>query len=241
MIGIGKLFNKQLTCLMVFLLMYFSLQPIKQLLHAETPNPEPLQQGSNVSFNRQTFHAGDAVQISVYPDTTSFINGIFPINGEGFVTLPLKGSVKITEMSLVEFEQYLNESFRQYIRTPDVRVRSLIRASLLGGFNVPGLYYIDKNLTLWQLIQKAHGTIQDDGLKKMKWERNKKTLSDNLVSYFESGKSLQEIGFKSGDQISVPVPGGPGFIDRAVQILPFVSVAIAGYTMYLTYFLAYSR
>ena len=91
---------------------------------------------------------------------------------------------------------------------------------------------------MWQLIQRGGGTTLEDGLKKMQWERNKKTVQKNLIPYFESGNSLSQIGFQSGDQICVPRPETEGFLDKLNQFIPLVTVAITSYTLYLTYYMA---
>jgi hypothetical protein len=110
--------------------------------------------------------------------------------------------------------------------------------SLLGGFNSPGLFYVHEDLTLWQLLQKGGGTIHENGVKDLKWERDKKVINDNLVFFYQSGQSLKSIGIKSGDQIWTKTPGQLGFLQKTGQIvLPFVTVAISTYTLYLTYYL----
>ena len=61
---------------------------------------------------------------------------------------------------------------------------------------------------------------------------------DDLIYYYQSGRSLKSIGIQSGDQIWTKTPGQLGFFQKAGQIvLPFVSVAISTYTLYLTYYL----
>ena len=234
MLKINRTLKNQLALLMLYLLIYISFQPVQESLYAETPNPEPPQQRSNVSFSQPTFKAGDAVQISVYPDTSSFLHNIFPIDGEGAINLPMLGKVVIIKMSKSELEEFIKNNYSQYLRVPNVQVQPLIRASLLGGFNEPGLYFVDKYATMWDLVRMAHGTTMEDGLKKMKWERNKKTVHSNLIPFFESGKSLTDIGFRSGDQIWAPSPDRTSFLDRLVQFLPFVTTAITGLTLYYT-------
>lgn len=234
MIGINKTIKNQLALFMLYLLVYISFQPVKKSLYAETPNPEPPQQRSNILFNQPTFKAGDAVKISVYPDTTSFLHNIFPIDGEGAINLPVLGKIVVTKMSKSELEDFIKNNYSQYLRVPNVQVQPLIRASLLGGFNEPGLYFIDKYATMWDLVQLAHGTTMEDGLKKMKWERNRKTIQSNLIPFFESGKSLADIGFKSGDQIWTPSPDRTNFVDRLIQLMPFATAAITGLTLYYT-------
>jgi protein involved in polysaccharide export with SLBB domain len=236
MIGIRLILKNQLTLLMGFLMIFTTLQPIRQTVYAESPNPgEPPQQRSSVSFNRQTFKAGDAVQISVYPDTSSFLHNVFPIDGDGYIFLPIVGKTKIVNMTEQEFIAFINDNFTQYLRTPVVQVRPLIRASLLGGFIRPNLYYVDPDQTLWDLIHRAGGTLSEDGLKKMRWTRDNKTIGSNLISYYQSGKSLSQIGFRSGDQIWTPSPSQRNFWDNVVRyVLPVATLGISIYTVYLT-------
>jgi polysaccharide export outer membrane protein len=206
-------------------------------VQADEPISKPMQSQDNLRYRSRTFIAGDAVEISVYPDTSSFLHGIFPIDGEGFIYLPIKGKVKITEMSTSEFSEYLTANFKQYIRTPDVLVRPLIRVSMLGGFNSPGMFYVQENLTLWQLVQRAGGAIHEEGLRDMRWERDKDIMDVDLISYLESGNSIKNMGLRTGDQIWTPVPDQPGLLERVGVILPYITVGISAYTLYLTYYL----
>ena len=219
------------------LLFFFQVGEYVSEVRAAEPGSQPPQTERDMRYRGRTFKAGDAVEISVYPDTSSFLHGIFPIDGEGFIYLPIKGKVKIIEMSTAEFSEYLIANFKQYIRTPDVLVRPLIRVSLLGGFNSPGLFYIQENLTLWQLVQRAGGTIHEDGLRDLRWERDKNIIESDLISYFESGKSLKNMGLRTGDQLWTPIPDQPGLLEKTAIILPYVTVAISAYTLYLTIYL----
>lgn len=197
-----------------------------------------LSMGKNQSEEFSTIRPGDAIQILVYPDTTSFLHSIFRVDGEGNIFLPVVGKVRVTDMSEQEFIQFIKDNFSNYLKGPTLQVRHLIGLSLLGGFNRPGMYYIDQNFTLWQLIQMAGGTVHENGLKTMRWERSKKVINDDLITYIQSGQSLKNIGMKSGDQIWTKTPGQPGILQKSTQIvLPFVSVAVSVYTLYLTYYL----
>jgi protein involved in polysaccharide export with SLBB domain len=233
----GRVKSHFILFAVIILLLLPAVSLVTDLFAEDNPMEKPQSEQSN-QRRSPTFRPGDAVEISVFPDTTSFLNDIFSIDGEGFISLPIKGRVQISEMNEAEFFSYLTENFRQYIKTTDIQVKPLIRTSLLGGFITPGLYYVDENLTLWQLIQMGGGTELEDGLKKMKWERNRKTVQKNLIPYFESGKSLNQLGFQSGDQIWAPRPERTNWLDRLNQFLPLVSVAVTSYTLYLTYTLA---
>jgi protein involved in polysaccharide export with SLBB domain len=163
-------------------------------------------------------------------------NGTYPIDGEGYVFLPITGRVKISTMNEEQFIQYLNSSFTQYFRIPNIQIRRLIRISLLGGFNKPGLYYVDSNEALWYVIQLVGGTVDGKSLSELTWERNNEILNENLIPLLESGKSLHELGFKSGDQIWVERPDEPDILDKAVQIGTLLTATATLITIYLTFY-----
>jgi protein involved in polysaccharide export with SLBB domain len=184
------------------------------------------------AISEQPFRPGDAVQISVYPDSTSFLHRIFPIDGEGYIFLPIVGKKRIIGMTQSQFIEYLEQDFEAYLKTPNIQIRPLIRASALGGFARPNLYYIDPNATLWDLVQMAGGTVTEDGLKKMKWERNGKEFNFDLLSSYQAGRSLTQMGFRSGDQIWTPSLGKPSMWSK---MLPIISVGVSFITLYYWY------
>lgn len=160
------------------------------------------------------FNPGDGVAISTYPDTASFLHGVFPIDDQGYVELPVAGKVKITHMSKQELEDYLKQEFRDYLRFPNVQVKPMIRLSVLGGIPRPGFYYFDQDRSLWEVLYEVGGTLDEDGLKKMRWDRDGKTVEDNLIPYIERGMSLRRMRFQTGDQIWVKSPNKPGAADK---------------------------
>ncbi|HEX3019357.1 MAG TPA: polysaccharide biosynthesis/export family protein [Chitinispirillaceae bacterium] len=154
--------------------------------------------------NVNVFNAGDGLRISVPLDSTSFINGIYPIDGNGDIFLPIIGQYHVANQNPEEIEGFLKKAYEQYLHYPEIQVTPLIRVGLLGGFNRSGMYYVEPHRSMWDLISMAGGTVHEKGLKKMHWERDRKVLNKNLIPYLESGKSLQSIGFKSGDQVWTP-------------------------------------
>jgi protein involved in polysaccharide export with SLBB domain len=151
----------------------------------------------------QQFKAGDGLKITVYPDTLRFPNGTFTIDKQGYVDFPIIGRMKVTDKNSVELQQILSQAYVNFIPQTDIRVQPLIRATLLGGFLKPGLYLVDSRSSLWDLIQLGGGTLREDGISKLRWERNRKVLSKNLDTAYIAGTSLQDMGFQSGDQITV--------------------------------------
>jgi protein involved in polysaccharide export with SLBB domain len=227
-----------LIMLVIYMVFCFDMVLFELKVMAKTPAP---QQNFRSSLTQNVFRPGDAAEINVYPDTTSFLHRTFAIDGNGYVFLPIIGKQKIAGMTSQQFANFLKENFAPYLKTPNIQVRPLIRVSLLGGFARPNLYYVDPNTTLWDLIQKAGGTLNENGLKKMKWERSRETVESDLISEYQSGRSLIQMGIRSGDQIWTPSPGKPSFVS---QLLPIVGLAISAlslYGWYLTVSLRYQQ
>ncbi len=184
---------------------------------------------------KSPFVPGDAVFISTFPDTTSFLNNIFPIDDRGYVELPILGKVKISHMTEAEFKQFLKENFQDYLRYPYIYVKPMIRISVLGGVFRPSLYYVDPHQSLWEVLYMAGGTIDEDGLKQMRWERDGEVVEDDLIPYLQNGTSLKAMGFRSGDQIWVRTPTKPTLLEEIMRYTPLVTMAVTITTLWLTY------
>jgi hypothetical protein len=236
---IGDLKNHYFTkCLAMLLVGLMLVTPC----YSGTPETENSDNDNNQNMNQQeqglpgrVFTPGDAVSISTLPDTLSFLNGVFPIDDRGFVELPIYGKAKISHMTVQEFENFIRENFKDYLRFPDIKAKPMIRLSVLGGVPRPGFYYFDANRSLWEVLYEVGGTIDEDGLRQMRWERSGKTVEGNLIPQLQTGISLRDLGFRTGDQIWVRTPSKPGFAEKARGYLSFVAAAASIVTLYLTY------
>ncbi|MFP4013584.1 MAG: polysaccharide biosynthesis/export family protein [Chitinispirillaceae bacterium] len=159
---------------------------------------------SDYTEKQDPFVPGDGLRITVFPDTAHFLNGVYPIDLEGYISLPLLGRFQVSAMSTRQFTEFIKNSYAQYMRFPEVQVTPLIRVSMLGGFARPGLYYIEPQRSLWDLVYIAGGPSHEEGLHKMRLERDKRIISGDLIPYYQTGQSLSSLGVKSGDQIWTP-------------------------------------
>ena len=190
-----------------------------------------IQSGSSI----HPFQPGDGLFIDTFPDTSSFLNRIFPIDDRGFVEFPLVGKKDISKMTSAQVVSYIKKTFKTYLRYPNVYVKPMVRVSLLGGFAKPGLYYVDIDNSLWQVVKKAGGTLKEDGIYEMRWERNHDENSDDVVPLFEKGISLRKMGFKSGDQIWTPSPDAKTVWDTIADVMPILTFSVTIWTLYNTY------
>jgi protein involved in polysaccharide export with SLBB domain len=111
----------------------------------------------------------------------------------------------------------------------------MMRLSLVGGFHKPGLYYINPRASYWQAIALGGGPVREDGIKKIRWERNGQIIKYDLVSGFETGQTLEDIGIQSGDQLCVTPKPKAGFWDIFnASIFPLLSLGISAATAYFS-------
>lgn len=190
-------------------------------------------QGSNQS--NLVFIPGDAVSISTLPDSTSLLNNVFPIDDRGYVELPVYGKTKISHMTRDQFVAFIREQYKDELIYPNIQVKPMIRISVLGGVPRPGFYYFDEERSLWEVMYEVGGTMDENGLKEMRWKRSGKNVEENLIPSLQTGISLKRMGFRSGDQIWVKSPNKPGKLERARSYLTFVTAAASALTLYITY------
>lgn len=185
-----------------------------------------------------SFAAGDAIEIITFPDTLAFPSGVYLIDGEGYVDFPIIGYLKVINMTPNALTALLAEKYVDYMRYPLMSVRPVIRVAFQGGFFQPGLYWVSPNMSLWDALKIAGGTQRTDGCRKLRWERSNKIVSNNLVSLLEEGKSLYQIGFKSGDQITVlQQPYRTKWEIFRTDILPMLTTSVSLFISVMTLFL----
>lgn len=207
----------------LFVAMILGAMPASHSGSLKAGNSTPRQDASP-GYARH-FQAGEAMIISLYPDTTHFLNSSFLIDQDGYVDLPIIGRLRVVDYSPQSIVPVLRQKFSSY-DLPNIQVRRGIRLAILGGFIRPGLYFVPENATLWEAIQMAGGTQEDDGINKLKVVRGSQIFKSDLSDDFRSPRSLASLGIRSGDQIVVPVPGKiSGFRQFLRDVAPFLGLA----------------
>ncbi len=184
------------------------------------------------------FREGDALQIRAYPDTSSFPNGVYPIGEDGYANLPFLGLTKVAGRASQDLISILQETYIEHLRTPNLQVEPLIRVACVGGFHLPGLYWVSPRAVLWEVVRKAGGPLRDDGIKRMRWQRDAVDIECDIGEMFQSKASLISLGVQSGDQFVVtPLERRRPFDIVTRDVLPvlgfIVSTVTAGATVYL--------
>jgi protein involved in polysaccharide export with SLBB domain len=176
------------------------------------------------TINNWDFHTGDAIRITATPDT-GFPNGIYPVDGDGFVDLPIIGPLNVKSMDKASFEKAVGDHYIPLLRYSSIQVRRMISISFQGGFRNPGVYWISPGATLWYALSLAGGPVREDGLKRIKWERGGTTFKQKIPDLIEMPETISELGFKSGDVIRVLIrPKRTGWEVFRQEIIPIIGL-----------------
>lgn len=223
--------NKYITNLTFFILVVFvSISVAKISTNSFSTNL--IQSQSSETY---PFKPSDGVFVNTFPDSNSFLNRVFPIDDRGYAEFPIVGKIDVSKMTEKQLIDFIKQTFKNYLRYPNVYVKPMVRISMLGGFQRPGLYYVDLNNSLWDAVFETGGPLLEDGVHEMRWQRNEEDRSDEISKLFESGMSLKAIGFKSGDQVWTPSPDARTVWDTIADVMPILTFATSVFLMYNTY------
>ncbi len=200
----------------------------------------PVAPPANPSGDDSTFKAGETILIKVPLDTASVFNGAFPIDADGYVTLPVLGRLYIHNQRASDVADYISKQAAPYLRDIHVTVTPVIRLTLLGYWQHPSMVYVSPEASVWEACHLVGGPAGEVNLDKWKVYRGSQPLNISLLDEFSRGTTLRGAGVQSGDIFVIPVPNpNSGFWYAFRQTLDVVAqlaaVTASVFTVYLTY------
>lgn len=154
------------------------------------------------------FRIGDRIVLSVQgepdlPDTVA-------VEAGPLIVLPLFGEVPLNGVLRSEIGPHLTEQLRQYIRSPVVRAKALMRVSIQGSVARPGFYVLPADMLLGEALMVAGGISDGADLKEMRLLRGNEVLlrGDDLEEAERLGRTLDQMNMQAGDQIMLPARRG---------------------------------
>jgi polysaccharide export outer membrane protein len=188
---------------------------------------------------------GDLLSVTVYgrPELGSAASGASGTTGTGGTTaaasrsggsrvdengnlrLPLVGSVAVAGLSLSKAEEKLAASYRELLKEPWVTVEVVEHRSrplyLFGSFRKPGVFYMDRPMTLLQGIALAEGFDGGASLRSARLSRNGKVQPVDIYELLANGDQRQNVWLHPGDAIYLSDKG-------MEQVFVFGAVSKAG-------------
>ncbi len=134
--------------------------------------------------------------------------GSFRVYTSGKILLPLVGGIEVAGMTVEEIQIKLIEVFLSYIKKPVVSVEILEFKSqpiyLLGKFNQPGLYYLDRPTSLLHGLALGSGLDDRANLRGARLVRAERVLPVDIYQLLNYNDAKQNVQLRSGDAIYVP-------------------------------------
>jgi protein involved in polysaccharide export with SLBB domain len=105
-----------------------------------------------------TLGAGDRLRITVYNEAD--LSGEYEVNGQGLVSVPLVGQVKVIGMTTAEVQALLTQKYgKDYLVNPSVTIEVLNYRPffIIGEVNHPGSYPYQNGMTVINAVALAGG------------------------------------------------------------------------------------
>jgi polysaccharide export outer membrane protein len=169
---------------------------------------------NTIKHNLKEYHIGpeNVLQIDVYYGKDEKLSQKVRVSSKGFITFPLLGEVKVSDLTVAELERkltYLLE--KDYFVNPQVSVfvEEYSTVSILGEVASPGAYPIEGNLTVVELISQAGGFTKIASPNRVKVIRtlpdgSKQQIRVRVYNIINKGRKEEDILLKAGDVVIVP-------------------------------------
>jgi protein involved in polysaccharide export with SLBB domain len=150
------------------------------------------------------FRPGDRLSMSLGGDTTSreisIREGTQIELPYGIPPLSLAGLLR------AELNDAVATHLRKYVREPDVRVRLLQRVSVAGAVARPGVYWVQPDMTLGEVVMRAGGLGAGARTDRIVVSRAGREVIDRKTyqRLAREGRTLEQSNVLSGDEVVVP-------------------------------------
>lgn len=187
----------QKNTIMLALLLAFAFQVLAQTNTSQDVRVQP----------------GDAIVLYIYDSIfvvekgrfISTYNGKnFVVNGYGEIHLGPLGKLNVTGLTPDQISNMLKEKFKPLAKDPIIIVQPLVRITLRGAFNEPGMYRFSLDMSFWEMIKEVGGLHSLADFEDMYIVRDNKILYKDFEQAFYRAHSLAEMELQSGDEIIVP-------------------------------------
>ncbi len=149
------------------------------------------------------FYVGDQLTIEMIGD--SGFSGVEAVRFgrvlslRGLPDIPMRGVLR------AEAQDYIATQIARFIKDPEVKVRPLIRLTVLGGIGKPGFYQLDADLLLSDALMRTGGIGNSTEFKKSKVRRDGNEIIDGetIAKAITDGRTLDQLNLRAGDEIEI--------------------------------------
>ncbi len=157
---------------------------------------------------KYTIVNGDTLQVT-YKDQGRDVSGVYQVNPDGEIVLPLIGKTKVSGMNRGEARNSLNTQLAEYIRVPalTVEINAAGKYIVLGAAG-PGVFELRPDLSVLEAVINAGYDTRRTNLSTVLVMRGGKEKPEiiklNLKKMVTKGDRSDDIAVKPGDLIYIP-------------------------------------
>jgi hypothetical protein len=170
------------------------------------------------------FRVGDRLLVVLTRD--SAVTDTAAVRDSLLVTIANLPDVALRGVLRSELSDRLREHVGKYIRNPQVRASLLTRISIAGGVGRPGFFSVPPDRPLTELIMIAGGPMPGAKLDRIEISRGRTTYlrGRNAKRAVKEGRTLDELGVRSGDEVRIPTQSGLNWQTISQAFFAFSSI-----------------
>jgi polysaccharide export outer membrane protein len=149
-----------------------------------------------------TLRPGDIIRIGVWGHED--LSGQFQVNEDGKIQYPLIGEIDLRDLTVAQVRDTIRAGLERLFTTPFVTITPLFRIAVLGEIRNPGLYTVDPTLSVLDVVALAGGPTSNGNMERIRLLRSGAETRVSFEDAAVRGRTLQEVGVRSGDEIVVP-------------------------------------
>jgi protein involved in polysaccharide export with SLBB domain len=165
------------------------------------------------------FQVGDRIVLQVEGEQR--LSDTFAVETGRIIELPQLGRIPLAGVLRSELQSYLTRQIGQFVRSPQLTTRTLLRVSILGAVNRPGFYSIPTGILMEDLLMTAGGPSREAKLLSIYIERDEQKIweGEALQQAITEGRTVDYLSLRAGDRIFVPVQSRGSDWSSKVRIL----------------------
>lgn len=134
-------------------------------------------------------------------------NSVMPIRPDGYISFPLIGDLKAEGLNPGQLKAKITRLLKQFINEPDVVVIveeiNSINISIAGEMKVPGVFKVNRGITLLHLFAMAQGFTENADLRRSYVVRDGKKLDVKIFKLIEDDDLSQNIWLQGNDMVYI--------------------------------------
>jgi polysaccharide export outer membrane protein len=197
------------------------------------PEEEDFDQVKELEIKEFILGVGDSISISVFQHDE--LKKAVNIDSSGIVMMPLIGDVKVTERSIFELRDELQEKYSKYIVDPQVMISiaeiKSKKIMVMGEVKSPGVFTLEYDLRISGAIARAGGINeagQTDNILLIRRKKGKDVEVTHLdfKKVYKKGEVQFDKVLRNGDIIYVP----PKMIAVTARFMAYIGAMVSPLT-----------